>query len=309
MCSCMAYEFKCEQPTKTKTPCQNAVAAGALCCSAGHLIPAARWRGLDLTKLAPSTVDMEALTLDDVLATPPAGVANTSDDSSVTPTVNGREGVGGQASHPLLGSMDNEPIVRRPYSADELRAWSHAMATNPDVIRVLRDEYNITPAEAALRVVDGEGHVVTLVQAVEAGDIEAYDAPVVVATWPGQGWSFEGDQFRWVTEASIDDLAGIYRAYCMDKAASSGLSDDVVAAQLAGTIGQLSSSIVGADLFVTRTPYNTLTTATFSGVDGDFLESAVREAERTLRAGRDQDPFGQFRSHWLGQLAASAPAS
>ena len=297
MCSCMAYEFKCEQPTKTKAPCQNVVAAGALNCSAGHLIPASRWRGVDLSGHASSsTLNMDVLTLDDVLAGDPA---------SVTPTVNVQEGVGGHSSHPLLGSLDDEPTAHRPYTADDIRGWSRAHASNPDVIGVLRNEYGITPSEASLRMVDANGETLTLVQAVERGEVEAYDAPIVVATWPGEGWRFEGDQFRWVTNASIGDLAGAYRALCMDKSASSGFSDEVVAAQLAGTIGQLSSGTIGADLFVTRSSYDNLTNDSFSGIDGEFLENAVREAERTLRAGRGQDPFGQFRSHWLGQLTTA----
>ena len=298
MCSCMAYEFKCEQPTKTKAPCQNVVAAGALNCSAGHAIPAGRWRGVDLAKYASAPIDMDVVTLDDVFP------ASESDSLPAATTVSGQEGVS-TSTHPLLGSFDNAPSPRRPYTAEELRGWSRAMASNSDVIRVLRDEFDITPSEASLRMVDASGESLTLVQAVERGDIEAYDAPVVVSTWPGDGWRFEGDQFRWVTQASIDDLAGVYHAYCMDKGASSGLGDEVVAAQLAGTIGQLSSGTIGADLFVTRSSYDNLTNDSFSGIDGEFLENAVREAERTLRAGRGQDPFGQFRSHWLGQLTTA----
>ena len=297
----MPTEHLCKQPTKSGSLCQNPVAIGSSVCAAQHKIPTSRWSKIYAKDSGEKNVTVDTFDAEDLIAAISAGGIAEKGAGEVGTSL------GHEADFSSSTFGDSSPLEREEFGFTELAEWAKARATSPEVVRELRDVHGITPYEAATPVISSDGESMTLIEAVEAGEIESYDAPLVASTWPGKGWTFEGDQCQWSTEASVEELANIYRSCCADPGASDKYSDDDVAAQLAGAIGQLSSTALGsgADMVVRRSVHSSLNEDSFSGTSEEFISEAARTAERTLRAERGQDPFSGFRHQWLGQLTTS----
>jgi hypothetical protein len=176
--------------------------------------------------------------------------------------------------------------------------WANAGASNPDVVRTLRDEFGMFPSEGARPVTLADGSRVSLVQAVESGEIEAYDAPMVACTWPGEGWTFSGDEFSWTRPVSPEALASMARAYDPDGAGRIE-NDEVLAAQFAGEIARHSSDFDGANVTILRGQKGSVPEEGWrDGLDDELFSTAARSAYSSL-AGVETDAFADYRRRWL----------
>lgn len=264
----------CGAPTKsTGKPCKQLVAPGMSKCRAGHAVDQRRWDGAvnslvsknDVSRIAPG----KPFEFEDLVA--PEDVSPNQIIAAEVPT-------------------DKPATV----TEIDVARWARAGASNPDTVKALR-EYGITPDEASRRVVLSTGETVTLVTAVERGEIAAYDTPMVAATWPGEGWRYEGDQLRWVTSATPEFLAQLARE-SDPEAAKLRVDDSILGAQMSAELTRCAATFDGADLVVVRGP-NAPNADWRAGLDDDLFSTAAKRAAVGLAAG---DPtFAAYRRRWL----------
>jgi hypothetical protein len=200
--------------------------------------------------------------------------------------------------HPPL-VFDTEDGEVGEMNATEVVEWAHAGATNADVVWALR-ENGVTPIEGSLPVVLANGDRVPMVAAVEAGAIEAYDAPMVATTWPGEGWTFVGDRFSWERSLSTETLAGAAREFESDEERFN--DDQELGARFAYELSRQSSNWNGADLLVTRDTSGAGPEEGWrSGLPEDLFRSAARETFKALVTGSDGDSLADYTRRWLGK--------
>lgn len=269
------YEAECQQPTTRRGHlCERKVAIGSTHCGF-HQIPPSRWAGYSQVSPAAQFDAAAPFSLEDLVADP----------------------VRLEAVAPEIPRAQPATITEI-----DVAKWARAGATNPDVVRALRDDYGLTPEEAAMRVRLANGESVTFIAAVERGEIAAYDAPLAAATYPGEGWEFDAD--HWTLTASPEFLADLARQYGGD-APRFGVDNTELGAQMAAELDQLGAAELGGDLRILRGEDPP------TGWAANLPEGVFREAARRAigKVSSGDVQYAAFRRGWLENTPTPSPTS
>ena len=177
----------------------------------------------------------------------------------------------------------------------EVATWAKAGATNPDVILALRKEA-VTPGEVTRRVIAESGDEVTIIAAIEQGQIPAYDAAAVCATWPGEGWRFDAERFCWERSLPVQVLARLVRANAAHELVDDP-GDERLGARMAIELMRQSPEEVGIDLLVGKAQPSPVEEDWAAALPGDLFEKAAVSAARAVND--PDDPFALWAHRWL----------